>query len=254
MDGNRRFATHNGMKKVDGHRSGFDKLSQVLTWCKDIGIIELSVYAFSIANFNRSKEEVAYLFELAEEKFQEILDSFHKIEENNLCIRVIGRLDLLPERLQKLSAELMLRTQSFTGSFLNIYMAYTSGDEIATCLEEIRLGLKSNWLTEEDVNEALINETLTCLNTHPVDLLIRTSGEVRLSDFLSWHVSKHASVYSFTSVNWPEFSLWHMLAAVLHFQMNNISNYAPTEISKRAADFLANLNEKRFKQLSKIVG
>jgi len=218
MDGNRRFAKKCSIEKIEGHVQGFNKLAETLEWCLDLGIKEVTVYAFSIENFKRPKEEVDGLMDLAVEKFKKLLEEKDKLMEQELCVRVIGNLSLLPKDLQKIIAEAVLLTKTNNRAILNVCFCYTSREEISTAIREIAHGVKEGKLRASDCSEELIEKCLyTNKSPHP-DLLIRTSGEVRLSDFMLWQCAY--SSLAFVKVLWPEFNIWHLFAAVLMFQYN----------------------------------
>ncbi|XP_062841682.1 dehydrodolichyl diphosphate synthase complex subunit DHDDS isoform X2 [Trichomycterus rosablanca] len=179
MDGNRRFARKKHVERQEGHTQGFDKLAETLRWCLNLGIHEVTVYAFSIENFKRSKEEVDGLMELAEEKFARLL--------SEQC-------------------------------FLNVCFAYTSRYEIANAVKEMAWGTEQGLIKSSDVSEALLSQCLYTSSSPDPDLLIRTSGEVRLSDFLLWQTSHSCIV--FQSVLWPEYTFWNLCEAVLQYQLN----------------------------------
>ncbi|XP_009954978.1 PREDICTED: dehydrodolichyl diphosphate synthase isoform X3 [Leptosomus discolor] len=179
MDGNRRYAQKCHVERQQGHSQGFDKLAQTLRWCLNLGIREVTVYAFSIENFKRSKEEVDGLMDLARQKFSRILEE--------QC-------------------------------FLNVCFAYTSRHEISNAVREMAWGVEQGLLEPSDVSESLLDKCLYTNNSPDPDLLIRTSGEVRLSDFLLWQTSHSCLV--FQSVLWPEYSFWNLCEAILRFQMN----------------------------------
>ncbi|XP_063225620.1 dehydrodolichyl diphosphate synthase complex subunit DHDDS [Bacillus rossius redtenbacheri] len=216
MDGNRRFAQKNHIKKIDGHTKGFDKLAETLQWCLDLGVPEVTVYAFSIENFKRSAEEVDALMQLAREKFQRLLSEKDKLMEHGVCIRVIGNLSLLPPDVHKLIADAVIMTRDNSKAFLNVAFSYTARDEITAAVRTVASGVGSKALSLDDVDEALISGCLYTGCSPDPDLLIRTSGEVRFSDFLLWQIC--CSCIYFTDVLWPDFSFWHMLAAVLYYQ------------------------------------
>ncbi|XP_046751782.1 dehydrodolichyl diphosphate synthase complex subunit DHDDS [Diprion similis] len=216
MDGNRRYANKNRVKKVDGHTKGFDKLTETLQWCLELGIPEVTVYAFSIENFKRSEEEVNGLMELARKKFQNLLDEREKLMEHGVCIRVIGNLSLLPKDVQKLIAEAMIITKNNNRAFLNVAFSYTSRDEITNAVKDVVGGVERGDILTEDINEELISECLYTNHSPEPDLVIRTSGEVRFSDFLLWQTT--CSCIYFTEVLWPEFTVWDLLAAVFYYQ------------------------------------
>lgn len=259
MDGNRRFAAKNNVQKVEGHSKGFDRLAETLKWCLDLGIPEVTVYAFSIENFKRSQEEVDGLMELARQKFQRLLEEKDKLKEHGVRIRVIGNLTLLPADLQALVAEAMQVTELHDKAFLNVAFAYTAREEMSSALAEVAAGLRAGNLQSDDVSEELISRCLyTSTSTEP-DLLIRTSGETRLSDFLLWQVS-YCCLY-FTPVLWPEFSIWTLLKAVLYYQRSlpqlqalrtkaAITASSEQDSEHRVTDFLLNLEAKRHQFIS----
>lgn len=188
MDGNRRYAKSEQMPKIAGHSKGFDKLSQCLRWCLDLGIQEVTTFAFSIENFKRSQDEVDDLLNLAIEKFEKLLGELPKLHEYGVRLRVIGNISLLPVDLQKLIARITLATESNNKLFLNVAMAYTARDEMTDAIEMILKYGPDYQLKPEDIDERLLDK---CLYSQPLttpDLLIRTSGESRLSDFLMWQV------------------------------------------------------------------
>ncbi|XP_010017929.1 PREDICTED: dehydrodolichyl diphosphate synthase isoform X3 [Nestor notabilis] len=184
MDGNRRYARKCHVERQQGHSQGFDKLAQTLRWCLNLGIREVTVYAFSIENFKRSKEEVDGLMDLARQKFSRLLEEQENLKKHGVCIRVLGDLPLLPLDIQELIAQAVLATRNYNN----------------------------------DVSESLLDKCLYTSNSPDPDLLIRTSGEVRLSDFLLWQTSHSCLV--FQSVLWPEYSFWNLCEAILRFQMN----------------------------------
>lgn len=188
MDGNRRYASSQQIKKIEGHSKGFEKLADCLRWCLDIGIREVTTFAFSIENFKRSDEEVHGLLDLAREKFSKLLQELPKLHEHGVRIRVIGNIELLPEDLQKLIAQTMLETENNDKLFLNVAFSYTSRDEITHAVQDI-LRNDGDCLREEDISERLLEECLYSRHSPPPDLLLRTSGETRISDFLMLQVN-----------------------------------------------------------------
>ncbi|MEQ2281413.1 hypothetical protein AMECASPLE_030032 [Ameca splendens] len=190
MDGNRRFAHKKNMERQDGHMQGFNKLAETLLWCKHLSIPEVTVYAFSIENFKRSKEEVDGLMELARQKFEKLLEEQENLEKHGVCIRVLGDLNMLPLDLQQVIAKAVIMTKNHNKCFLNVCFAYTSRYEITNAVREMASGVEQGLIKASDVSEALLSECLYSNNSPNPDLLIRTSGEVRLSDFLLWQVWK----------------------------------------------------------------
>lgn len=219
MDGNRRFAKKNSMGRAEGHLKGFDKLAETLEWCLHLGILEVTVYAFSIENFKRSKDEVDCLMELARQKFTRLMEEKEMIQKHEVCVQVLGNLSLLPEDIQRTVAEVVNLSKNNTRATLNVCFSYTSRDEICTAMREMAEGVDRGEINESDISEELLEKCLYTNQSPDPDLLIRTSGEVRLSDFLLWQST--FSVLSFLEVLWPDFSIWHLYAAVLHYQRNH---------------------------------
>lgn len=190
MDGNRRFATKNHLKSnTEGHVKGFDKLSEALQWCSDLGIREVTVYAFSIENFKRSDDEVDTLMSIAREKFGRLMEEKDKLHERGISIRIIGNMSLLPLDLQKIMAEAILLTKDNNRAILNVAFAYTSRDEITESIRTLTRGVQDGELEAEDISEVLMRRCMYSKDSPDPELLVRTSGESRLSDFMSWQVS-----------------------------------------------------------------
>lgn len=190
MDGNRRFARKLKLEtSTDGHIRGFDKLSEALQWCLDIGIEEVTVYAFSIENFKREPDEVNTLFELAREKFRKFAEEKDELNRRGICVRMIGNWTLLPADLQKAMAEAMLLTRHNTKAYLNVAFAYTSRDEMTESMRDILDGVEREELEACDITDDLVRQCMYSGQSSDPDLLVRTSGESRLSDFLLWQVS-----------------------------------------------------------------
>ncbi|KAF4800082.1 Dehydrodolichyl diphosphate synthase complex subunit DHDDS [Turdus rufiventris] len=190
MDGNRRYAQKCHVERQQGHSQGFDKLAQTLRWCLNLGIREVTVYAFSIENFKRSKEEVDGLMDLARQKFSRLLEEQENLKKHGVCIRVLGDLPLLPVDIQELIAQAVLATRNYNKCFLNVCFAYTSRHEISNAVREMAWGVEQGLLEPSDVSESLLDQCLYTNNSPDPDLLIRTSGEVRLSDFLLWQKAR----------------------------------------------------------------
>lgn len=190
MDENRRFAIKTKLQsKTDGHSKGFDKFSEMIDWCLNVGIKEFTVYAFSIENFKRTTFEVDMLMSLATEKFGRLMDEKDQLNKKGIRIRAIGNLSMLPLDLQRNMAEGMLLTQNNTNIILNLAFAYTTRDDITESIRTIIRGMEDEELRLEDVSDALIRRCMYFRKSPDLDLLVRTSGEARLSDFMLCHVS-----------------------------------------------------------------
>ncbi|XP_013386156.1 dehydrodolichyl diphosphate synthase complex subunit DHDDS [Lingula anatina] len=241
MDGNRRFASKRSIDRAQGHLMGFDKLAETLEWCNNIGISEVTVYAFSIENFKRSKEEVDGLMELARLKFTKLMEEKELLNKHGVCIRVLGNLSLLPHDIQQIVADAMNMTKNNNRAVLNVCFAYTAREEICSAMRDIAEGVDLGLIRESDISESVMEKCLyTRKSPHP-DILVRTSGEVRLSDFLLWQTTY--SCLSFVRVLWPEFSIWHLYAGILQYQRNYQviqnaiqDNKVKREMSQRQSD------------------
>lgn len=208
----------NNYKRNVGHLLGFNKLTETLEWCMALGVTEVTLYAFSIENFKRSKDEIDSLMELARQKFSSLLAEKELIDRHGLCLRIIGNMDYLPEDLQKLFAEGILATKHNNKAFLNICCPYTSREEMTQAMKQLARGVKLGYINESDIDEELFDKCLYTRKSPEPDIIIRTSGEVRLSDFLLWQSSY--SVLSFSRVLWPEFTHWHFYQGILFYQQN----------------------------------
>jgi len=207
----------------------------------------VTVYAFSIENFKRSQEEVDTLMSLAREKFRRLLEEKERLTERGVCVRIVGRLSLLPQDLRALLAETMLATKDNKKARLNIAFAYTGRDEIATAASDIVQGVKDGLLSPDDITEQLMDEAM---QLSAPDLLVRTSGELRLSDFMLWQVSD--TCLYFTEVLWPEFKIWDLLSAIIYFQRHSKS--MPSKVpgpayNESCSNFAKNLHERKLKEL-----
>jgi len=207
LDGNRRYAKKHGMPKLKGHEKGYNKIKDVLTWCIGLGIKEVTLYCLSIENFERSKEEVDYLFNL----FRSRIGDFKKdkaIHDNKVKISFVGRLSMFPEDMQKSMQEVMEATKDYNNYKLNLALAYGSRSEIVDAVKKV---ISKNI---KDVNEKIIAENLYV--TDDVDILIRPGGEKRLSNFLLWQNS-YAEIF-FIDKLWPEFEKEDLINIIEEFK------------------------------------
>ncbi|CAG2107419.1 unnamed protein product [Medioppia subpectinata] len=218
MDGNRRYARRLDLSAIDGHKRGFERMTQMLEWCLDLGVDEVTVYAFAIDNFRRPAEEVDKLMDFAKDMFDKLLNDRHKLNETGKAVRVFGDLSRLRPDIQRLVADIVLFTQHNTRKVLNICFPYASRHEITTALQELQICVQNQIIEESDITESLISNFLYTSQSSDPDLLVRTSGEVRLSDFLLWQTS--FSVIAFAPVLWPDFTIWDLFSAILYYQRN----------------------------------
>ncbi len=215
LDGNRRWAREAGLRELSGHEYGFTKLKEVLRWCWQLGIRTVTVYALSTENFKRSDVELNELFKLAGKGFKEVLDN-QDIHENRVQVRTIGRLDLLSDELNAVIKEAVERTKDYQDRRLNIAMAYGGRAEIIDATKKIFDLVLDGKLKVSDIDEETISNHLYTAGDPDPDLIIRTSGEERLSGFLLWQ-SAYAEFY-FLDVFWPELRRIDFLRAVRTFQ------------------------------------
>ncbi len=221
MDGNRRFARAQGkLSPLEGHQLGAQKLHDVLTWCYDLGIRVVTVWCFSLDNFQRSAAEVEGLLRLFEDKTREIAKG-KQVHERQVRVRFIGRIELLPESLREEIRKVEESTGGYRQFQLNIAMAYGGREEIADALRRYLADRKSQGTTFEDMlaglDAAAIGQYLYTSGQPDPDLILRTSGEVRLSGFLLWQ-----SVYSefyFCDSTWPAFREIDFLRALRSFDV-----------------------------------
>eukprot|EP00803_Ostreobium_quekettii_P007926 evm.model.scf_841EXC.4 EVM.evm.TU.scf_841EXC.4 scf_841EXC:34987-37753(-) len=218
MDGNRRFAKQQGRAAEEGHKDGFQKLVEVLRWCLDLGIRYVSVYAFSTENFKRSQREVEALMQLAEIKYKEMIEENGFCQDTGMEVRVLGDMSMAPPNLQEAAARVMTHSAQLKNKqgVLNICFAYTSSHDMAEAAGAMQDGLSDGSLQMNDISECLLERCLCAGGDPPVDLVVRTSGETRLSDFLLWQ-SRCAHIH-FSEALWPALSFRHFAAAILEFQ------------------------------------
>lgn len=215
MDGNRRYASRKGLAPLSGHSEGFSKLREVLEWCSVLCVPVVSVFAFSLDNFNRSSEEVDGLFTLAETKLRELLEADDLLEKHDIRVQIVGNLTMLPTDLCETMEEVMQKTRHRKTLLLNICFAYSATHELASTSCNIVEGLRSGHVSKSDITPRMIEKCLPTGNPLP-DIMLRTSGETRLSDFMLCQ-SEWAQLH-FVEALWPDLSLCQFLLVILTFQ------------------------------------
>ena len=201
LDGNRRFARKLGLQPWQGHEFGLRKLEELFKWCMELGIKELTLYCFSTENFQRAKNEISYLFGLFWKEFRKVQES-KTIYKNKIKVKVIGRIGMFSQKMQKAMKEAMQKTNKNKELVVNFAMAYGGRQEITDAVKEIAKLVKGGKISPASINENMITNNLY-LKSEP-DLVIRPSGEKRISNFLIWQ-----SAYSeliFINKLWPEFT------------------------------------------------
>ena len=215
MDGNRRYAEELGLQPTDGHDMGRDKLEQVLEWCMEVDIRVLTVYAFSTENIKRSMDEVEKLMELFDINFRKAADD-ERIHKNKVRIRAIGQVDKLPPTVQEAIKYAEERTKNYDAYHFNLAVAYGGREEIIHAIKRIAEDHKSGKLDLGDIDEKKVSSYMFTKDLPDPDLVLRTSGEERISNFLLWQMA-YAELY-FTDVYWPGFRKIDFLRAVRTYQ------------------------------------
>lgn len=212
MDGNRRWAKEKNLPSAFGHKKGVDALKAAMRACDDFGIKYLTVYAFSTENWNRKKEEVDFLMNLLGETIKNELKEMH---ENGVVINFIGDLTKLSPKLQTILANAIEVTKNNTGVHLQIAFNYGSRDEIVHAVKNIVEKVKSGELTVDEISEDTISKNLYTKDIPDPDLLIRTGGEMRVSNYLLWQIAY--SEFLVTKKYWPEFDKTALAEAIEEF-------------------------------------
>lgn len=212
-DGNGRWANRRNMPRTMGHREGSKVLREIVLFCSEIGIKHVTVYAFSTENWKRPKNEVDSLMGLIHEFLEKAEE---ELSGSNIRIRIIGDMQALSRELQKEISKVMEMTKANTGLVLNIALNYGGRSEIARAVRIIARDVKEGRIRTEDINEELISSKLYTSGMPDPDLLIRTAGEKRISNFLLWQ-SAYAEIWN-TEVLWPDFSKKHLLEAIYNYQ------------------------------------
>ena len=216
LDGNGRWAKKRGLPRTAGHQEGAMNVREITKLCANIGIKALTVYAFSTENWKRPDEEVKFLMKLPIRFFDEFAP---ELVENNIRLNVIGNIDELPKDLQQKILEITNLTKDNTKMTLTIALNYGSQDEIKQAIKSIATDVKNGDLEVEDINETVIENYLMTSDLPPLDLMIRTSGELRISNYLLWQLA-YAELY-FTSIAWPDFKEEQLYEALLDYQKRN---------------------------------
>lgn len=218
MDGNRRYAKTHQIELKEGHNMGFESMASILELLYESGVKCATVYAFSIENFKRLNYEVKWLMDLAKLKFRQISQHGELCEQYGIKIQILGNTDLLPADVRKILRETETITKDNTRATLNICFPYTSRDEITTAVRNV---VQESTVNKDlEINEKTIDNFMYTSNSPPLDILVRTSGTFRLSDFLLWQcVSSKCSIV-FVDKLWPEFRPWDMCKVLVNWSFN----------------------------------
>ncbi len=217
LDGNRRWASRNLILRMDGHFKGADTVEKLLDWCEELNIKIITLYVLSSENLNREDEELKYLYELINTRLHKLYDD-PRIHKNRMKIKAIGRVELLPQFLRDILTKLEDATKDYDNHYLNIAIAYGGQNELVDAVKKIAGRIKEGTLDVNQIDKDVIE---SCLYTSHLpqsspDMILRTSGEKRLSGFLIWQ-----SAYSelvFMDIYWPEFRKIDLMRAIRTFQ------------------------------------
>ncbi|MDA9334545.1 isoprenyl transferase [Flavobacteriaceae bacterium] len=213
MDGNGRWAKEKGFRRVFGHENGTKSVRTTVESCAELGVKHLTLYAFSTENWKRPKLEVKTLMQLLISSLKKEIGTLQK---NNIRLNAIGDLKTLPEKVYKELLHVIDETKENSRMVLTLALSYGSRDELVNAMKLISDKVKNNIISVESIDETLINQHLYTQNLPDVDLLIRTSGEKRISNFLLWQIA-YAELY-FTDVYWPDFTNEHLYEAIVNYQ------------------------------------
>lgn len=218
MDGNRRYAEERGKTTKEGHVDGRDKLEEMLDWCLQVDVKVLTVFAFSTDNFTRSDDEVDFIMELMETTLVKFADD-DRIHENRVALRVIGDRSIMPESVLKAVDYAGERTKDYSDYYLNVAIAYGGREEIVRAVKEIAMKVKEGDMDIADITEDSISDNLYTYDLPDPDLVLRTSGEQRVSNFLLWQLAY--SEFYFCDIFWPGFRYIDFLRAIRSFQQRS---------------------------------
>ena len=213
MDGNGRWAKQKGLFRSIGHENGTKAVREIVEACAEINIPVLNLYAFSTENWNRPQMEVDLLMKLLVNSLKKEIETLQK---NNIKLNAIGNLETLPKKARNELMGVIEKTKNNDRLTLTLALSYGSREELTKTVQEISHKVKNNLISPDNIDESVINNHLYTQNLPDVDLLIRTSGEQRISNFLLWQLA-YAELY-FTETLWPDYTKNHLFEAILNYQ------------------------------------
>lgn len=222
MDGNRRYARLHRLETAEGHALGFESLKGILEVCYKAGVEVVTIYAFSIENFKRSKYEVDVLMDLAKNNLIQLCQHGDIADQYDIRVKILGQRSLVTEDVQKVIARAESMTQHNTRATLNVCFPYTSRDEMTGAIASLVQKAEDGELSRqqiESLSEADFERQLMTSGCPDPDIMVRTSGVERLSDFMLWQTGKDTTI-KFVDVYWPEFNLWVFLPILIEWQVN----------------------------------
>lgn len=222
QDGNRRFADKHGLDSSEGHAHGAETTEELLQWCDDLGVKEVTLYTFSTENFARPDAELTSLFDLITEKLHKLADADH-IHENGVRIHALGDLTQLPQRVVDAVQDAEQQTVDYNQLKLNIALAYGGRNELLRATRQVMQDIEAGVLHPEDITTETIEEHLYREPLREVDLIIRTGGDERTSNFLPWYANGNEAAVYFCTPYWPEFDKVEFFRALRTYEARESS-------------------------------
>jgi len=213
MDGNGRWAKQRGLPRIAGHNEGVESVRDTVEACGQLGVKHLTLYAFSTENWKRPKEEVSLLMRLL---MRALRDETDKLHQNNVSVHAIGEISALPQEVQDELFDAIEKTKQNTGLNLHLALSYSGRWDITNAVKKIVADAKEDKLSPEQVDDRLVSGYLSMSNVPDPDLMVRTSGEFRISNFLLWQLA-YAEIY-ISNCYWPEFRRKELYRAIREFQ------------------------------------
>jgi tritrans,polycis-undecaprenyl-diphosphate synthase [geranylgeranyl-diphosphate specific] len=233
QDGNRRYAESRGVERTAGHKAGAQTTEDLLRWCDQLGIEEVTLYAFSTENFERPAEEREAIFDLVTEKLREFADA-EDVHEKEVRIRAIGELEQLPQRVRDAVRYADERTAEYDNLQLNIALAYGGRAELLGAAREIARRVRDGELSPEEVDTGTVEAALSEGPTRNVDLIVRSGGDERTSNFLPWQANGNEAAVYFTAPYWPEFRRIDFLRGIRTYS-NRDESWRRTRVKRARA-------------------
>lgn len=224
MDGNRTYAKKKHIELKEGHSAGFESMAKILEVCYDCGVKCATVFAFSIENFSRPSYEIQWLMELAKTKFTQVVANGEMCEQFGIKINILGDLDLLPDDVRKILLETENITKDNTRAILNVCWCYTSRDDMTHSIKNIVDQYAKSKINIDAIDDDLISKNLYTGDSPPLELLIRTSGVYRLSDFMLWESISGNCEIEIITVLWPQFNALKMIWLLIKWSFNRTYN------------------------------
>jgi tritrans,polycis-undecaprenyl-diphosphate synthase [geranylgeranyl-diphosphate specific] len=217
QDGNRRYAREQGKETSAGHVEGAETTENVLEWCEELGIEELTLYAFSTENFNRPDDQLEVIFDLVCEKLREFAEA-DRVHENEVRIRAIGETERLPDRVQEAIAYAESKTRRYDALQLNVALAYGGRAQLLRAARDVAESVADGQLDPGEIDAETVEDRLYDGPTRDVDLILRTGGDERTSNFLPWHANGNEAAVYFCAPYWPEFRKIDFLRAIRTYE------------------------------------